>query len=258
MGSDGFGALRRERARASTSGPGHPQVAGADCRRDDILASIGTVDPLTTTAIVAACVACGVPAGAAARLLLARMRRGARVPPLWCETAVGLLWGLTGLSWGVGALAGRWLPVLLGLGWLAVAGTAVDVLVHRLPDALTGPALPAAVLLLIPLGTAALLRAVAGAAVLLAAYAVVHLTVPEALGAGDVKLAATLGAVLAAVSWPALLLGALGATVLTGLVAAVGLGCGRIGRGAAVPHGPAMLAAGWLVMAGSGLAPGLG
>ncbi|GEL16599.1 prepilin peptidase [Pseudonocardia asaccharolytica] len=212
------------------------------------------MDLLTSAAFAA----CGASAGAAARLLLARMRRGARVPPPWCEAGVALLWGLTGLSWAAGGLPARWLPVLLGLGWLAVAGAAVDVLAHRLPDALTGPALPAVLLLLVPLGTAVLLRAVAGAAVLLVAHAAVHVLAPGALGAGDVKLAATLGAVLAAASWPAVLLGVLGAAMLTGLVAVVGLGCGRIGRGATVPHGPAMLAAGWLVVAGSGLALGPG
>ena len=40
-----------------------------------------------------------------------------------------------------------------------------------------------------------------------AAYAAVHLAAPAALGAGDVKLAAPLGAVLGGVSWEALVVG---------------------------------------------------
>ncbi|WP_214365955.1 prepilin peptidase [Pseudonocardia sp. H11422] len=202
--------------------------------------------------------AAGLAAGAVARLLLARLRRGARVPPGWCELGVAALWALTGAVWGAGALPSGRLPVLLGTGWLAVAAAAVDVLHHRLPDALTLPALPAMLMLLLPLGPGTVLRAAAGAAVLSAAHAVVHLVVPRALGAGDVKLAAPLGAVLAAVSWPSVPLGALLAAVITGSIAAVGLACGALGRGAELPHGPSMLAAGWLVVAGTGVTAGTG
>lgn len=202
--------------------------------------------------------AAGLLAGSAARVLLARMRRGARVPPPCCELAVGVLWAATGAAWAAGALPSGWLPVLLGLGWLAVALAAVDVLHRRLPDALTLPALPAALLLLAPLGAATVLRASAGAVLLVAVHGVVHLLAPRALGAGDVKLAAPLGAVLAAGSWSAPVLGALLAAVITGLVAVAGLACGGLARGAAVPHGPSMLAAGWLMLAGTGLAAGAG
>jgi leader peptidase (prepilin peptidase)/N-methyltransferase len=99
-----------------------------------------------------------------------------------------------------------------------------------------------------------------------------HLVDRRAVGAGDVKLAAPLGAVLAAVAWPALpLAAALAAsfTVLLAVAGAIGAVIGspvRIGSrapvpagarasperrwrlaGRAVPHGPSMLAASWLV-----------
>lgn len=186
----------------------------------------------------------GFAAGAAARVLLARLRRGARVPPPWCEVAAGVLWAASGTAWGLGALPSPWLPVLLGLGWLAVAAGAVDVRHHRLPDALTLPALPAALLLLLPVGPGAVLHGAAGAAVAAAAHAAVHLVEPRAMGAGDVKLAAPLGAVLAAAAaWP----GLLAAAVLAALLTAVAGGIRWAGRDAAVPHGPSMLAAAWLV-----------
>lgn len=202
----------------------------------------------------------GMLAGSAARLLLGRLRRGARVPPPYLELAVGALWAGVGGWWSNGGLPGRWLPLLFGLAWLGVAAGAVDVLHRRLPDALTLPALPAAVLLAAPLGGAAMARAVAGAGVLLGAHLAVRMAAPAALGAGDVKLAGALGAALGAVSWPALLVGPVLASVLTSALALAGLLAGRArpggpgaapggGRGVAgVPHGPAMLTAGWLVL----------
>jgi leader peptidase (prepilin peptidase) / N-methyltransferase len=187
----------------------------------------------------------GVPAGVAARAILGRLRRGARVPSPWCEAGVAVTWAVTGAGAGAALVPVRWLPVLLGLGWFAVAAAAVDVRHHRLPDVLTLPAAPLALALLVPLGSAAVLRGLAGAAVAVAAHAVLHLAAPAALGAGDVKLAAPLGAVLAAASWPALVLAGLLAAVLSGGLAVVVL-LWR-GRGCALPHGPSMLAAGWLV-----------
>jgi leader peptidase (prepilin peptidase)/N-methyltransferase len=192
----------------------------------------------------------GALAGGAARVLLGRLRRGVRVPPPWCEAGVAVAWGSTGALAALGALPPVWVPALLALGWLAVAAGLVDVLRRRLPDALTIPATPIALLLLVPLGSAALLRGLAGAAVAAAAYGAVHLVAPAALGAGDVKLAAPLGAVLAAASWPALVLGGFGAAVVSGAVAAGLLWWRRRGRpwGTALPHGPAMLVSAWVVV----------
>jgi leader peptidase (prepilin peptidase)/N-methyltransferase len=224
----------------------------------------------------------GMLAGALARWLLGRLRRGAVVPPPYCELLVGALWAASGCWWAAGRLDPALLPLLLGLGWLAVAAGTVDVLHGRLPDALTLPALPAALLLAVPLGGAAVPRAVLGAGVLAGGYLAVRVLAPVALGAGDVKLAAGLGAALGALSLSAVLVGALLASLLTVGVALVralltwtvqvraGLsstvwgrtvsvragppGARTAGRGWAggVPHGPAMLAAGWLVLAAAG------
>lgn len=218
-------------------------------------------------------------AGALARWLLGRLRRGARVPPPHCELVLGALWAVSGYWWSVGRLDPEWLPLLLGLGWLAVAAGAVDLRHGRLPDALTLPALPATLLLAVPLGGGAVARAALGALALGGGYLVVRLVAPAVLGAGDVKLAAPLGAALGAVSWPAVLVGALLASVLTVGLAVVGrllgaaaarvarvarVGSGPVGwwsvgwwsagrsRWGGVPHGPPMLAAGWLVLAAAG------
>lgn len=193
----------------------------------------------------------GVLAGAGARWVLGRLPRGARVQPPWCESVVGAAWAALGGAWAGGVLPARWVPVLLALAWLGVAAGAVDLRHHRLPDALTLPALPVALLLLAPLGPEAVGRALVGAVVAVGAHGAVHLLAPRAMGGGDVKIAAPLGAVLAAVSWPALALAAVLAAVITGLGAAAGIVTGRLRAGASVPHGPSMVLAGWLVAAGA-------
>jgi len=189
----------------------------------------------------------GLLAGAGARLLIGGLRRGARVRPPWCELAVALAWSATGAGWVLDRLPPAWVPVLLGLAWLGAALAAVDIARHRLPDALTLPALPVAMLLVAPLGPAAVLRGLAGAGVAAGAHALVRWCAPRAVGGGDVKLAAPLGAVLAAGSWAALAPAALLAGMLTTVAAVVGLLTGRIARGGSVPHGPSMLLAAWLV-----------
>lgn len=199
----------------------------------------------------------GICAGLGARLLVRRLPRGAPVRAPWCEVALGLSWAACGWCWSIGRLSADWLPLLLGLGWLAVAAGAVDLMRHRLPDALTLPALPLALLLVAPLGSACTVRAVGGGAVLFGAHLVVRIVAPAAMGAGDVKLAAPVGAVLGAVSWPALLVWAILAAVLTTVAACAGVLLARSGRRAAeehgggtgVPHGPSMLIAAWLVVA---------
>lgn len=200
----------------------------------------------------------GALAGAGARVLLARLRRGTRVRPPWCEVAVATVWAVTCAAWVSGVLPALWVAPLLGLGWLGVAAGTVDVLHHRLPDALTLPALPVALLLLAPQGPEVVLRGTAGAGVAVAAHAAAHLLAPRGLGMGDVKLAAPLGAVLAAAAWPALVLATGLAALLTGLTAAAGVVSGRLGQGAALPHGPSMLLAGWLVTAGAAVTVGAG
>ncbi|MET0189870.1 MAG: A24 family peptidase [Pseudonocardia sediminis] len=222
----------------------------------DVAPPVGTVLALTVLAA-----ATGASAGVLARRWLAGLRRGAEVPPPWCELATALLWAVPVLWWSLGALPGALLPLLLGLGWLGVAGSAVDLRRRRLPNALTLPALPGVLALLVPVGVDAVLRGLAGAALLAAAHAVVHLLAPSAMGAGDVKLAAPVGAALAGPSWAALPSGAVLALLLTGLVAVAGVLAGRYGRWTRLPHGPSMLAAAWAVVlftAGSAGVAGIG
>ncbi|SHG14240.1 prepilin peptidase [Streptoalloteichus hindustanus] len=219
-------------------------------------------DVLWFWVLVALLVGAGVLAGAAGRVLLGRLPRGVPVRPPWCELAVGGLTTVVGSRAALGLLPLWWVAVPAALGWLAVLLTAADLARRRLPDALTLPAYPVAAALL---AIAALTgpggvlgwRAFGGAVVFGAAHALVRLVAPRAMGAGDVKLAGVLGAVLAAVDWAALLVGALLANLGTVVLA----GASALSRGArsrdgpasardrGVPHGPGLLIAAWLVAA---------
>ena len=191
----------------------------------------------------------GCAAGALARAVVGRIPRGVVVAPPWCEVAVAAGWAAVGGGWAFGTLRVGWLPALLGRSWFGVTAGVVDLLRRRLPNALTVPAIPAALVLLTPLGPSAVLRGAAGAALAAAAHIAVHLAAPRAMGAGDVKLSASLGAVVTAASWSGLALALALAAVLTGLTAAAGLVSGTLRAGSSLPHGPSMLVAAWLVTA---------
>lgn len=133
----------------------------------------------------------------------------------------------------------------LVVAWLSLL-SGYDIRQRRLPNWLT---LPAAVL--VPAVAAAAGRgpaALAGAAALTGVYLVVHLIAPAGLGAGDVKLAAALGALTGSFGADVWLLAAVSAPLLTGLW---GLSVAMAGGGRTVPHGPSMCVA-------SAVAAGLG
>ncbi len=180
-------------------------------------------------------------------MLLRRIPRGVRVPALACGVLVAALWAMIVAR--ADGLPVWWWPVPLVLAWFGVLLGSVDVAVRRLPDALTLPAYPVVAVLLAVAAVGAgdadlLVRAAVGALLWAGGYATVRLIAPGALGGGDVKLAGSLGALTAASSWPGLLLAVLAASALTVVVAGPArmLGCHD------VPHGPAMLAAAWLVV----------
>ncbi|HEU0089915.1 MAG TPA: prepilin peptidase [Pseudonocardiaceae bacterium] len=195
---------------------------------------------------IAAAAGTGAVAGGGGAVLLRRVPRGVRVPALGCALLVAGLWAVVA-GW-AGGLPVWWWPVPLVLAWAGVLLGAADLVARRLPDALTLPAYPvvAALLGIAAAGSAEaglLGRAAAGALLWAGGYAAVRLVSPAALGGGDVKLAASLGALTAASSWAGLLVAVLAATALTAAVA----GAARLLGHRDVPHGPAMLVAAWLM-----------
>jgi leader peptidase (prepilin peptidase) / N-methyltransferase len=118
----------------------------------------------------------------------------------------------------------------LVLVWLA-ALSCYDVRQRRLPNALTVPG--AAVILLAATVAGRGVAALAGAVALAALYVLVHLLAPEAMGAGDVKLAIGLGGLAGCFGVEVWFLAAPLLTALLGLA-------GRLRGAATVPHGPSM------------------
>ncbi|MGH3450655.1 MAG: prepilin peptidase [Haloechinothrix sp.] len=194
----------------------------------------------------------GCAVGAAGRLVLARLRRGARIPGGWCELAAACACAVIGVRWLTHGFPPWWLPVPVALTALGIPLAAIDLARRRLPDALTIPAYALFAGALLAASTVGanggvLLRAVIGVGVFGGAHLMIHLAAPASLGAGDVKLSGSLGGILAAVGWPAMVVAAGLAAVLTLVLAAVpaALRAGAWTQG--VPHGPGLLAATWLV-----------
>ena len=112
-----------------------------------------------------------------------------------------------------------------------VALSVYDMRQRRLPNWLTLPG--AAVILLGAALTGDGASALCGACALGGVYLLTHLASPAAMGGGDVKLAVGLGALTGCFGADVWLLAALGAPLLTVLVALL--------RGVrSVPHGPSM------------------
>ncbi|HEX4704829.1 MAG TPA: A24 family peptidase [Pseudonocardiaceae bacterium] len=183
--------------------------------------------------------------GTTGRHLLARLSRPIVVHPPWCELTTAALSAVIGWRATTGHLPWWWLPAPLLLTWLAVPLSIADLAHHRLPNALTVPAYPAlglATALAATFGKdpAIALRALAGLAIFGGTHALIRILVPTTLGAGDVKLAGSLGAILGALGWPALAAAAVLAATCTLVIAAT--------RGTtSAPHGPGLLLATWLL-----------
>ncbi|MEZ4501090.1 MAG: prepilin peptidase [Dehalococcoidia bacterium] len=184
-------------------------------------------------------------------LILGRKCRNCRSPinaiyPL-VEAGTACLFGV--VAWRIGASAG--LPAHLIVAAAFVALTVIDLQVRRLPDAvvLTSIVLTAGALLGAAIADdafGALGRAGLGAAIGLGALLSIHLARPDAMGFGDVKLAALCGLIL---GWHGLTEVVLGLYVSFVLGAVVGVGLmlfGRAGRGSSIPFGP-FLAAGTML-----------
>jgi len=198
--------------------------------------------------------AAGAFAGWGIRLLLASLRRGVAMRPGVLELAAALV-----TSAGV-ALGGptSLLPLVIWTGLLGVALGAVDLAAHRLPDALTLPAIPITVLVVAGTeiaspGTGSIIRALVVAAALTGAFWALAAVAPRAMGLGDVKLVPSLALMTGYVSIPVSLLAVVIAFVLGALVALLGLLFRRLTLTSAIPFGPFLLAGCWLVLAVPGV-----
>jgi leader peptidase (prepilin peptidase)/N-methyltransferase len=197
-------------------------------------------------ALIAFLAAAGLLAGWPQRAVMARLDISPRpsAPVTGAATAVLL-----------GALAARLHPghstlVLAAACWLAACAVPLactDVAVQRLPDPLTGAAYAGTVALLLAAAAvggpwSALVRALLGGLALAGFYLLLMIVSPSGMSLGDVKLAASLGTLLAWFGWRLLIGGGFAGFLLAGLYAGALLVSGRAGRKQAIPFGPFMIA----------------
>ncbi len=169
------------------------------------------------------------------------VRISARYPAV--ELATGALFALVATVVGP-----QWhLPAYLYLAAIAVALTAIDLDVHRLPDAIVLPSYLVGAVLLTGASALegdwpALLRGAIGMVALYGLYFALAVVKPGGMGFGDVKLAGVLGLHLGWVGWAELAVGGFAAFVLGGVVGGVLVAVRRAGRGTHLPFGPFMFA----------------
>ena len=194
-------------------------------------------------ALIAVLALAGLLAGWPQRAVIGRLDVSPRPPALAAGAVTAVLFG---------ALAARVHPalVLAAACWLtacAVPLACTDIAVQRLPDPLTGAAYAGtAVLLLIAAAAggpwSALVRALLGGLALAGFYLLLVVISPSGMSLGDVKLAASLGTLLAWFGWRLLIAGGLAGLWLGALCAAALLVSRRAGRKQLIPFGPFMIA----------------
>ena len=194
-------------------------------------------------ALIASLAAAGLLAGWPQRAVITRLDVSPRPPALAAGAVTAVL---------LGGLAARVHPalVLAAACWLAACAVPLactDLAVQRLPDPLTGAAYTGTAVLLLAAaavgGTwSALVRALLGGLALVGFYLLLMVISPSGMSLGDVKLAASLGTLLAWFGWRLLLAGGFAGFLLGGVFAGALLVRRRADRKQAIPFGPFMIA----------------
>lgn len=192
----------------------------------------------------------GGAVGFGIRKLLGRIPRGVVCRPGPVELASALLTA-AGAALAVGTSL---LALVLWLGFVLIALSAVDLTRRRLPDALTLPAIPVTVAVTVVTevlapGTGDVVRGLVAGALLVALFGLLALISPRAMGLGDVKLVASIGVAAGYLSWGAVAVAILGAFVLGAVVSVAGISAGRLRASSAIAFGPFLLLGCWLVLA---------
>ena len=149
------------------------------------------------------------------------------------------------------------LPAYLVFVSVGIALSAIDLDVHRLPNAIVYPTYVVLAGLLTTASVVtgsveALARAAVGSGASLALFFALAVASPKGMGMGDVKLAGVIGAALGFLSYPAVLVGTFAAFLVGGLAGAALIISRRAGRKSLIPFGPAMVAGAFIALFASG------
>ena len=197
-------------------------------------------------ALIASLATAGLLAGWPQRAVIARLDISPQPPALAAGAVTAVL---------LGGLAARVQPghpalVLAAACWLAACAVPLactDFAVQRLPDPLTGAAYAGTVVLLLLAAAvggpwSALFRALLGGLALAGFYLLLILISPSGMSPGDVKLAASLGTLLAWFGWRLLIAGGFAGLCLGAIAAGALLASQRVSRKHLIPFGPFMIA----------------
>lgn len=149
------------------------------------------------------------------------------------------------LAWRIGT----YLELLAysGLAAVCVPLAAIDLLEQRMPARLLLPAYPTLALLfglaaVVGHHGTAMLRALAGMALLFLFYLLIALAARDSVGAADIRLAGLLGLALAWRGWTTLVAGTILALLYASLTGATLIILRRASRHTPIPFGPALIA----------------
>ena len=191
----------------------------------------------------------GAAAGYGIRMLSATLRRGVVLRAGVPEVAAAAVTGVgVAVSW-----PGPLTVLVVWAGLLGVALSAVDLTHHRLPDAITLPAVAVSAVLVVCTalvfpGSGSIAVAAVSAVLGTAVFWLIARLMPRAFGLGDVKLVpsiALLSGYPSAASW---VLALLIAFLLGAVASVIGMLAGRLSLRSAIPFGPCLLAGCWLVL----------
>jgi leader peptidase (prepilin peptidase) / N-methyltransferase len=170
-------------------------------------------------------------------------------PPLAVELTTAIMFGVLGNEV-------HPVLVLAAACWLAACCVPlawIDAAVRRLPDALTAPAYAGTIAALLAAAGVSghwhsLIRAVLGGLALGGFYLALAIISPSGIGLGDVKLAASVGSLLAWFGWSILLAGAFAGFLLAAIYGIALLALRRATWGQQIPFGPFMIAGAFAVI----------
>jgi leader peptidase (prepilin peptidase)/N-methyltransferase len=201
-----------------------------------------------------ACPDCGIPAGGRAAVWLVAGRCAgcrARVGPApgSVEAAAVVLAGLLAAV----VRPGLVLAAVCGLAVCMIPLAFIDLAARRLPDVLTGSAYAVVVVCLLLAAAAGgdwsrLGQALGGGAAFAGFCLLLFLISPGGFGAGDIKLAASLGTALGWFGWAAVFGGALAGFLLAAAFSTGLLAVGRTDRKQQIAFGPFMITGAFLVI----------